>query len=327
LELVKQKLRKRFCLRKDWEDECKDVREAERRNQALRDSRQADLVAMGDVPKPRKIDEVALQGLVRAASDAVKALHTAVSLTEECLVTKTTKITRHKTAKAAVAKYSEEAAALTATQEDADEARDKLAQHRAAELEVHAKEALLETYDEQLETRQHELDRLERILERSENARHWVSVLQGARDVLHRGNLPRIVHHNALTRMESGINEILDQFEQPWYVTTADDLSYVAHFRNGTVMPASGLSGGQQVLLALAFRWVLNSLFASQIGMMVLDEPTAGLDERHLDLLEIALQKLGEQARSVGYQVIIITHQLTLERVIDQSIKLDRIIG
>jgi len=70
----------------------------------------------------------------------------------------------------------------------------------------------------------------------------------------------------------------------------------------------------------LAFRWTLNSMFASQIGMLVLDEPTAWIDARNLDCLEVALTNLRGLVRAQGYQVIIITHHQQLQRVFDQVI-------
>lgn len=206
-------------------------------------------------------------------------------------------------------------------------ATEALATHRNAEKNAGIQEALVKEYAEQLRVKEQELTQLELVLSRSKRARGWVSLLATVRSVLHRDALPRIVHEAALRRMESGINEMLDTFESPFQVKTSpEDLSYVAYFRNGTVMPAQGLSGGQQVVLSLALRWTLNSLFASQIGMMVLDEPTAGLDARHIDLLEVALRGLGEAARSRGCQVIIITHERRLEGVFDQVIELERIV-
>jgi DNA repair exonuclease SbcCD ATPase subunit len=255
----------------------------------------------------------------RQAEHLAKALNTKFQA-------RATAIANHQACKAEIARLD---AVLVEAKGDAVYAKAalQLSQHSEAEKAVGIQEALIEQHIEQIATKEQELANLEHVLARSANARTWVSLLSQVRSVLHRDALPRIVHEAALRRMESGINEMLDTFESPFQVkTSTEDLSYVAYFRNGTVMPAQGLSGGQQVVLSLALRWTLNSLFASQIGMMVLDEPTAGLDARHIDLLEVALRGLGEAARSRGCQVIIITHERRLEGVFDQVIELERIV-
>lgn len=324
LEAKKQELRVQFRHRASWETTCHDLDKDAATNTSQIEVILGDLGEMQDITEPEAIDKEALDAAVKEAEDATTRHQAQCKVYDKALVAETAAITTHKATKTKLTKETAELASITLTPAETTAAETRMTEHKAAALEIHAQEALIETYDEQIAEREEELEQIQTVLARSVKARGWLDLLDGVRSVLHRDALPRIVHHNALRRMENGINELLDVFEQPWYVTTSDDLSYVAHFRNGTVMPDVGLSGGQQVILALAFRWVLNSLFASQIGMMVLDEPTAGLDARHLALLETALIGLGEAARSRGYQVIIITHQMSLERVFDQVITLEK---
>lgn len=264
---------------------------------------------------------------LKRTRDATQKLYDAACKTHDTkLQAKATAIANHQASKTEIERLGK---ILAEAKGDAvyEKAQADLAKHNAADKEVTRCETLIEQYDEYLREKEAELENLEHVLLRSANARTWAALLSQVRSVLHRDALPRIVHEAALRRMESGINEMLDTFESPFKVKTSpEDLSYTAYFRNGTIMPAQGLSGGQQVVLALALRWTLNSLFASQIGMMVLDEPTAGLDARHIDLLEVALRGLGEAARARGCQVIIITHERRLEGVFDQVVELERIV-
>jgi DNA repair exonuclease SbcCD ATPase subunit len=239
---------------------------------------------------------------------------------------KTATITRHMTAKATLQKLQEEHDQLATICGEASDVGDdvRLATHQEARERLAGLASAAELQQQMLDDCEKEITRIVALLERSRRAREWVDSLQLVRNAFHRDALPRLVHHDALAEMEDGINAMLETFESPFRVKTSDDLSYVAHFRNGTVMPAKGLSGGQQVVLAIAFRWVLNSLFAGQIGMMILDEPTAGLDRRHVDLLETALRALGAEARSRGCQVMLVTHELSLEPVFDQVVRLGK---
>jgi DNA repair exonuclease SbcCD ATPase subunit len=66
------------------------------------------------------------------------------------------------------------------------------------------------------------------------------------------------------------------------------------------------------VLLGVSFRVAVNSMFASDLGLLVLDEPTAGLDKGNLACLQVAFERLRELSRSRGLQVVMITHEENL---------------
>ena len=83
--------------------------------------------------------------------------------------------------------------------------------------------------------------------------------------------------------------------------------------------PADRLSGGQKGVLAVAFRSAVSSLFGDEIGMMCLDEPTAGMDDRNVSCLSEALNKFAAQVRGKR-QVIMITHADALRPSFDQVI-------
>jgi exonuclease SbcC len=203
-------------------------------------------------------------------------------------------------------------------------AAEALAANRDKELSAAAAQARIDENRRVIAELSASIKKAEEDRERLEGTRRWLDVLNKVSPVLHRDALPKDIHSDALRQLEGDINSTLLKFECPFQITTGDDLSYLARFHNGTSVPAHRLSGGQQVVLSLAMRWALNSLFASQIGLLVLDEPTAGLDDRHLGLLQSCLARLGAAARNRGCQVIIITHEQRLRGVFDQVIELDR---
>ena len=210
------------------------------------------------------------------------------------------------------------------SEEDYSDACATVAEQQELRLAVVDSKARLDELQTSVRLKLESIERANRLAAQHEKLKTWTGLLQRALPTFHRDGLPRRIHEGTLKKVENDINETLADFESPFSVTVSNNLSYEAHFRNGTVVPVRGLSGGQQVILALAFRWVLNSLFANKIGMLVLDEPTAGLDSRHIALLETALRQLGAAARSRGYQIVIITHDVRLERVFDQVISLGR---
>jgi ABC-type lipoprotein export system ATPase subunit len=57
--------------------------------------------------------------------------------------------------------------------------------------------------------------------------------------------------------------------------------------------------------------------------MMVLDEPTAGLDEHYLGCLADVLLRVNEVTKKRRQQIFMVTHDQRLERVFDQLIKFE----
>lgn len=156
----------------------------------------------------------------------------------------------------------------------------------------------------------------------SELSRRRADHFSQVRDILHRDALPRAVARHHLRRLESQTNEFLSLFDAPFRVRTDDDLSFRAMFQDGGDRPAGRLSGGQKVVLALAFRLSVNSAFAGEVGLLCLDEPTVGLDEHNLSCLEPALNRLRDLSRSRGLQVIMVTHERSLAHLFDKVIDL-----
>jgi len=153
--------------------------------------------------------------------------------------------------------------------------------------------------------------------------------LTRVREAFHRDGVPAKVSRaylRALTEGSDGylsVNELLEIFDAPFRVEVReDDLSFLAHFDAGHVQPAERLSGGEKVVLALALRTSINALFASDLSMMFLDEPTEYLDEANISCLHVALERLGQLAEDRGMQVIVITHEQELAPLFDKVIEL-----
>ncbi len=155
-----------------------------------------------------------------------------------------------------------------------------------------------------------------------ERIKRVVAHLGEVRAVLHRDNLPKIVAQHYLRELQRDTNAFLDVFEAPFRVEADDNLSFRALYHDGRDQPAGRLSGGEKVVLALAFRLSVNSMFAQDVGLLCLDEPTVGLDEHNLGCLQTALERLKELTRSRGLQVILVTHERSLGHLFDKVIDL-----
>lgn len=168
-----------------------------------------------------------------------------------------------------------------------------------------------------------EIARLHRLQVEAAVAVGWRDHQEQMREVLHYTALPRLVSHHHLDRLSADVNSYLRLFDSPFRVEVDDSLGFTSIFhQGGKRRPAGRLSGGQKVVLALAFRLSVNNAFASDLGLLCLDEPTVGLDEHNLGSLETALGRLRELAKSTGLQVVMVTHERSLAPLFDNVISL-----
>lgn len=149
----------------------------------------------------------------------------------------------------------------------------------------------------------------------------WIDYVKEIRELTHRDAAPRFVFQRNLQRLQNGVNQYLSMFETDFRATATEGCSFEANFSNGVVQPAERLSGGQKVVLALAFRLAVHFMYAD-LGFLALDEPTAWLDEHHIEGFAPVLNRLREFTSSRGLQCIIVTHEQSLAPLFDQVIQL-----
>jgi DNA repair exonuclease SbcCD ATPase subunit len=199
---------------------------------------------------------------------------------------------------------------------DAEEAKQRL-QHK------HQRYITKRELKVSLTAAQARLDRAIAVLAEIENTdlkanalRAWQTRLNNIRTACHRDAAPRITAYNYLELIQYEVNELLERFDSDFRVEAAEGLSFTAKFvrgpKTGAVQPAGRLSGGEKTLLGIAFRVAVNSMFTNDIGLLVLDEPTAGLDNENLTCLNIAFDRLRELSHNSGLQIIMITHEENL---------------
>jgi len=157
---------------------------------------------------------------------------------------------------------------------------------------------------------------------RAENLRSWVQTAEQAKAALRAA--PRIVASRNLSKLETAINELLEIFGVDFLVVADQNgaPTFTAEFFDGRRQPARRLSYGQKTVLALAFRVAVNSMFAEEIGLLILDEPTAYLDQQRIKALAPVLSKLRELSTARGLQCVIVTHEMGLAHLFEAAIEL-----
>lgn len=205
---------------------------------------------------------------------------------------------------------------------DLHETKKKWIAHKAAKDSLYKLRVSLKAAREVRDKTANWLEEVDAIAARAKDAKAWIEDLEMCRDCVHRDALPKLVVQRKLERIMKKANKLLEDLDAPFNVTAGDNLEFIAVKRTGQREAADRLSGAEKAILAIAFRFAVNAVFASELGMMVLDEPTAGLDERNMDVLADVLSRLASVAKRRDQQLIIITHDRRLERSFDQVLTL-----
>ena len=80
-------------------------------------------------------------------------------------------------------------------------------------------------------------------------------------------------------------------------------------------------STGQQVMASVVIRLALAETFCMNLGCMVLDEPTANLDEQNRTSLARGLaQVISSRAKQANFQLILITHDRRFVSILKEAI-------
>ena len=147
--------------------------------------------------------------------------------------------------------------------------------------------------------------------------------LQRVRAILSSDEAPRMVSCTYLQELEADINALLEQFSAPFSVRVdTDSLEFIASFLDNTrEHSASRLSVGQRIMLAISFRMAVNLKFSSSLGLLVMDEPTTGLDEDALACLPDIFAWFKNVTASRGLQLVMVTHEPRVEPVFDKVIR------
>jgi hypothetical protein len=216
-----------------------------------------------------------------------------------------------------------EIAGVLATQADATAAHARLA---TMQTQCAKRRELEQQHQQLLFDVQRLQDAAEKAAEQERQAvrlRSWSTVAEQAREALK--NAPRLVAQRNLQKLEMAINELLHIFGVNFVVRVPGEGSptFIADFFDGRQQVAQRLSIGQKTVLALAFRVAVNAMFAEEIGLLALDEPTASLDAARIQALAPVLEKLRDLSTAKGLQCLLVTHASNLSHLFESAIELE----
>ena len=152
--------------------------------------------------------------------------------------------------------------------------------------------------------------------------------LTAVRDWLHYSNGPHKLAMRVMDELTEDTNKFLSRMDSPFSVQLdPETLGYLFSMNDGSVssQPADTLSGGQKVVLAVAFRLASYCMFAGKYGLMALDEPTAYLDDNNVSNFCTLLESVKETAASMDLQILVSTHERAVLPYMDSVLDIDAV--
>jgi exonuclease SbcC len=183
-------------------------------------------------------------------------------------------------------------------------------------------EGKCELLTKQIEQYQLAIDKLKYEEQALDSKKRYRNLLEGAKSLLHRDQLPRLVSQSYIKALNVHLAHYLEKFSSPFVAAFQEDFSVKCILPGGFEEAAERLSGGQKVMLGLAFRFAVYQMFVGHFGLMVLDEPTTFLDHDNVENVCGVLESVRGYSRSAGLQLIVVTHEPRLASVCDQVITL-----
>jgi len=134
------------------------------------------------------------------------------------------------------------------------------------------------------------------------------SILSRASDILAKDSLPKEVSRMSISALNEKLTHYLDLINADFEAWISEDIEFLIRKPDGLEHAARRLSGGQKQQASIAYLLAVNDVFAGQLELLCLDEPTGALaDENTTDMAEM-METLVRVGRETSRQFVIITH-------------------
>lgn len=179
---------------------------------------------------------------------------------------------------------------------------------------------MIRTKNQQIQDLRIRYERITAQLEINQRISNVRTFLDTVRNIMHRDNLPRVLVHRRLQKLNRTLSDTLSSLNFPFSVNITEELKFECRSAEGHILYPDEFSGGQSMLFSFAFRLAVNQQFAANLGFLILDEPTAYVDDDNIAIVIDVLSRIRHYMRESGMQLIVVTHQPELGRVMEQVI-------
>lgn len=202
------------------------------------------------------------------------------------------------------------------------EALDKLKLHDEAVVACKTYESMRPTLTDTVNTT---VNQYNTALKSIEDSKKLIAVREHfelLRDLLHRDNVPRLLLEGVRGDLNSKLSEYVNMFDLPYELDWTADGDLLYKPLNAEWCSTRMLSGGQKYILMLSLRCSFAELLDSVFPVLVLDEPTTGLDTVNRGLLAETLLSISDTLCTRGMSLLIPTHDETIIQNAQNIIKI-----
>ncbi|WP_161952069.1 DNA double-strand break repair ATPase Rad50 [Thermoplasma sp. Kam2015] len=172
---------------------------------------------------------------------------------------------------------------------------------------------------EKISSRNRQIDQMKRIAKAIEDVKK-------IREAFGKNGVPAMIRQNVSDYLTSRTRDYLSSFELDFDDISIDQDFNVTVYRGGVPEGIDSLSGGEKTAVAFAIRVAVAQFLNTDLSLLILDEPTAFLDEERRNSLSNIIEYTLKDA-SVIPQVIIISHHRELLSTANVAIEVKKVNG
>jgi chromosome segregation ATPase len=209
------------------------------------------------------------------------------------------------------------------SQDEVKMAEERERSFRSLQSEQATIRGALTAHGSALENLKAEEDKCKFVAEKGDNIRAYRTLLEEARLILHRDNLPMETMSVYLGKFEAQTNKFLTMFGNPFAVEIARNMEMTSILPSGFRQRCERLSGGQRAVLSVSARFAIHEIFSKQLGFLVMDEPSQNMDDDNVKWMARLLEQVGAVSRASCAQTLVVTHHVDeMTGVFDNTITL-----
>jgi DNA repair exonuclease SbcCD ATPase subunit len=145
--------------------------------------------------------------------------------------------------------------------------------------------------------------------------------LQKVRDILHVDNFPRKLISAYRPLLQNLVTKYLSIFKQPFCIEIDEEMACSCIFPDNPEVSVHDLSGGQQMILTVAYRLAIAEMTTSNVAFISMDEPTNHLDADSKEYLAETFGLVKAYLNTKKIQMIVSTHEPKIQSVADYTIE------
>lgn len=154
-----------------------------------------------------------------------------------------------------------------------------------------------------------------------------ITELKQLKDLFSRSGLPMTYCRKKFTDLAALTQHYLSELESPFMVEPDPETDLSFRFKmldeeDAEWLPQTKLSGGQRTRLTISFLLAGQRLIIPDVGLLVLDEPSASLDVESKDALARMFLDIGDKMAGSEFQIWVCDHSPELQQAFQKTINL-----